>query len=502
MKALIRTILFAFLLIPTLLLAQLPNGSIAPNFTGTDLNGVTYTLYDLLDQGKTVVMDVSATWCGPCWGYHQSNALEDTWAQYGPNGTNQIVVLFIEGDPSTNLACLQGDDANCSSSTQGDWITNTPYPIIDDASIGDLYEIGYFPTIYAICPNRRLIEINQVGPAAFAAFANNCPMAAGANNGGLLGMTTGVNSDYYCGATTLHPKAEFQNLGSQAITSAKFQLVINGATIQEKTWTGNLETYEIGNVEFDAYNLNSDEIIDLGTTISAINGVQDEFVANDYASTLLVPNQNIIEENRVRFELRCDAQPEQTRWEFRGINGEVLYSGGNPAAQPGAQTPNLMGGYNPNQFIKDTFSLPAPGCYEFYIVDDRGNGLNVGAYYKLMTMDGNVIAENSPFEAAHTDWIKAENIPTSNTSISIYQRVNIYPNPTEMEATIAWENLTFEPYRVTVTDIMGKTIEEIQISGRNGTQKVLRNQLADGLYFVNIFGGTKSVSQKLIVTNK
>jgi hypothetical protein len=499
MKIFFRLILMALLVIPSLIWAQLPNGSIAPNFTGTDLDGNTYTLYDLLDQGKTVIMDVSATWCGPCWGYHQSHALKDTWTQYGPNGTNEIVVLFIEGDAQTNLACLQGDEANCSKTTQGNWIANTPYPIIDDASIGGLYQIGYFPTIFAICPNRRLIEINQVGPAEFSAFAQNCPEAVGANNAGVLGLVSGTNSDYYCGPTNLRPSSEFQNLGNQPITSAKFSLSINGSLVQEKTWTGNLATYEVAKVVFDPYLLVSEEIVSLDVNVTAVNDANDDETINDTYSTLLVPNQNIIEQNRLRFELVCDAHPEQTRWEFRNSNGDVLYSGGNPLAQPGANTPNLTGGYNLNQFIKDTFLLPVSDCYEFYIVDDRGNGISFGSSYKLMLMDGTIVVNNTPFGAVHSELIEAVNISTSNTTIFNEQRVGVYPNPTNADAIISWDNLTFEPSSVKVTDFMGKLVEEKQVSGKDGKQNILENKATTGLYFVTISGTEKSVSQKLVV---
>ena len=36
--------------------AQLPSGSVAPNFTVTDIDGNSWTLYDILDQGKTVLL--------------------------------------------------------------------------------------------------------------------------------------------------------------------------------------------------------------------------------------------------------------------------------------------------------------------------------------------------------------------------------------------------------------------------------------------------------------
>jgi len=41
-----------------------------------------------LGQGKAVVLVCSATWCGPCYGFHQAHFLEDIDQQYGPNGTD------------------------------------------------------------------------------------------------------------------------------------------------------------------------------------------------------------------------------------------------------------------------------------------------------------------------------------------------------------------------------------------------------------------------------
>lgn len=74
-----HVLLSAMLLAATGAMAQLPPNSNAPDFTTTDIDGNTQNLYDYLDQGYTVFLDISATWCGPCWNYHQSGALEDLY---------------------------------------------------------------------------------------------------------------------------------------------------------------------------------------------------------------------------------------------------------------------------------------------------------------------------------------------------------------------------------------------------------------------------------------
>ena len=66
--------------------AQLADGSIAPDWTLTDINGTSHNLYSLLDNGYSVVIDLNATWCGPCWSYHQAGELEDLWVNHGPAG--------------------------------------------------------------------------------------------------------------------------------------------------------------------------------------------------------------------------------------------------------------------------------------------------------------------------------------------------------------------------------------------------------------------------------
>ncbi|MCB0753984.1 MAG: T9SS type A sorting domain-containing protein [Flavobacteriales bacterium] len=129
----------------------------AHDFTVTDIEGGTHHLYDILDQGYVVVLDASATWCGPCWGVHTAHYLRDLNNQMGPNGTNEIRVIFYEADASTTLADLQGTGSN----TQGDWITGTNYPIVNESAPlslqGSVYWPQGFPTINVIRPGDREI---------------------------------------------------------------------------------------------------------------------------------------------------------------------------------------------------------------------------------------------------------------------------------------------------------------------------------------------------------
>lgn len=132
-------------------------GAVAPNFTVTDINGNSHTLYDYLNANKVVLLDVSATWCGPCWGFHSNHYLKDLYNEFGPAGTNQIVVLFYEGDATTDMNDLNGTDA----ASQGDWITGSPYPIINEAPVQlnlSIYAPLGFPTINVICPSDKRIK--------------------------------------------------------------------------------------------------------------------------------------------------------------------------------------------------------------------------------------------------------------------------------------------------------------------------------------------------------
>lgn len=155
-----KNIVFFFLLtISSGSFAQLQNGSIAPDFTLVDYNGNTHQLYSYLNAGKTVFMEVFAAHCPVCWSYHQTHTLKNLYLQYGPNATNEVMVLALEYDQWNDSNAFIGNGPPWV--TQGNWLDGTPYPIFDvedpNRVVFSDYQISAYPIILKICPD-RIIE--------------------------------------------------------------------------------------------------------------------------------------------------------------------------------------------------------------------------------------------------------------------------------------------------------------------------------------------------------
>lgn len=350
MAGLLLTVVFS----STQALAQLPDGSIAPDFTATDINGVEHNLYDLLDEGKKVILQFSATWCGPCWSYHTSGALEEVYETYGPDGTDEVRVFFLESDDTTTDDDLNGT----GTATQGDWVTGTSYPIIDNAgNIFDAYSNAYYPTIYTVCPNRVLTESGQVSAEDHAAIfqANDCAAASVAHDPTLLAVT---GETIFCPGDPQDVSVLLMNLGLENLTFATLGVYVGGELLQSTFWTGNLETYAIEEVTIS-------DVDFPGSTDYTVEIIEafDSNLDNNTASGAV--QQSVESAMLIQVEIMVDNWPQEIGWSIKDDSGNLVE----------AVSPGSIGGGEGDVF--DWWvTLPEEGCYTFEITDSYGDGIN------------------------------------------------------------------------------------------------------------------------------
>ncbi len=459
--------------------AQLPDGSIAPDWTATDINGNEHNLYSLLDEGKKVIIDFSATWCGPCWSYHNTGALEDIWETYGPDGTDEVYVFFIEGDDTTTLEDLEGT----GSATQGDWTAGTGYPIIDNGGdIFDDYDGAYYPTIYTICPNRMLTESSQITADAHAEilFANDCAAATQANDAAVLGYTGETIS---CSGSPSAISATLMNLGTEALTSATLELFINGNSVMSYNWTGNLDTYGIEDVQMGSHQFNGSTNFEIRITSGDMNADNDMLSASvegaNPATTLFY------------IYIETDGWGEETGWEIRDGDGDVVAS-------------VAAGTYGNTTTYEEWVGVPSTGCYTFTITDTYGDGI-FGSQWG--SVDGACYVTTVNDDLSTYGWVYSYNgsynfeeetrAADVMTVVGVEEQVeqttfNVYPNPVE---NVAWVDLSLagnEEVRLDVVNLLGQRVMSQDLgtmSAGNNRMQLDLGGVQSGIYLVTLTAG-------------
>lgn len=465
------SIIFLSVLISLSSFSQLPDGVIAPNWTLTDINDSTHTLYDYLDQGKSVVIDVSATWCGPCWSYHNSHALKDVYNNYGPNGTDEMMVFFIEGDGSTTLDDLNGT----GSKTQGDWVTGTPYPIINSTSINNAYNIGYFPTVYLICPDRVIKEIGAMSATNIYSEAQQCPVITNTTDDVKLFDLESPEGDYCAGYVT--PEITIQNYGTNNLLSLDIISLVDGNPIDTVNWTGNLDMYE-------------DEYIVLNQTpvLSDGNHSYECVLANPNGNTDPVSSNNSLTESFstnslgsiAKVKIKTDDSPEQTSWEII-MNGNVLASGNNYS--------------NSNYLYNQEVCLYEDSCYSFVVYDSGNDGLKTGSY-GLVFWNGETqtsfVADDFNSDNISLDFCLDDSkvIKLENDLIVI-----VFPNPTSDKLFVETD---FKINKIEIFNILGSKVL-IQNNIYKSGITINTEKLENGVYNLLIYTEKGVESRKIIV---
>lgn len=465
--------------------AQLPINSIAPNWTLTDINGTSHTLYDYLDQGKTVVIDFSTTWCNPCWNYHQSHALHDVYNDYGPNGTDEMMVFWIEGDLATDSADLHGTGNN----TQGDWVTGTPYPIIDvtETSIVDAYNIMGWPTIYLICPD-RIIKFVDLG--AINSSASNLHSQHGNCSYGQFTNDVKIFSTYSPEGTicsSFIPKLKIQNYGSQDLTAMDIISKIDGNIVNTFNWTGSVAQYDLETIILPEIVITSLADGNHTFTYETINpnGVVDEDNTNNIVDKYFTVISNT---TPVVLNITPDMFPSDISW-------YVKY---------GSTTVISGSGYTDlDTLISETLCLEEDTCYTFYIYDVHNNGFTMDSGKVVMTWLNNELFSFTQTEhnssSYSVDFCVVFNGFSDHMSYLHPMSFLLFPNPVKDVLNIRFNEIINNNVKITIVDISGVLIKQIELNKLSSELLTLNDiNLPKGMYFLTVETYTGISTKKLI----
>ena len=489
--------------------AQLPSGSLAPDFITKDLNGQTWRLYDLLDQGKIVVLEISATWCAPCWAYHNGHAMHTFYGQHGPEGDDRARVLFIEGDPKTNLNCLTGP-SDCNDFTPGNWVAGTPFPIINDDSIAKAYQIEYFPTIFVVCPNRKIYEVGQWNAADLWEQAQACPVASGKDNAGIYDFSAGTPFQEICTSLEVNPAFSLINLGSKALTQATLALEWNHSPVKTIEWNGYLNVYEEAKITFDALTLT-----DSGQLSARLSTVNYKPTDDDPANNMRIKNFSAAKNFnslKVLLRIRTDQYGAETYWELRDPQGNVLETGGNKSVGPGGGgmftgIPGGPGAYNDNALIRDTLNLPEPGCYSIHFVDYYGDGMCCdygNGYYRLYDLTDlqTPILTGGDFRAYDDRVFSAGLVTATNEAGNVPVSVHLFPNPASRFLQVDFLLPKEAFISMDIVNILGQGVVREsagQLPAGEHSKNIEVGQLPEGVYWLRIRANGQVYARKFVV---
>lgn len=284
------------------------------------------------------------------------------------------------------------------------------------------------------------------------------------------------------------PSFVLRNNGNEDLTSLSIFYNVNDGVIATYDWTGNLAFLEQETIDLPSIAFSPEEDNLLLIYANNPNGNPDQYPASDTISHV-IPEADYTS-SVVTLYLRCDNFPEETTWELLDNDGTVVYEGG-PYA-------------NPNHTVIEEFVLDDLSCYQFYVYDEGGNGLNSPGMFRLFYDNDNIIIDGMN----NFGGVKGTDFSTdNNTGIGddlATAELMVYPNPFSSKLNIALDIKSSSHVIVNVYNMLNELVyhndEGIKSAGEN-IIIVDGNKLVSGIYILQVEVNNDVITRKVTVTH-
>lgn len=455
----------------TTLNAQLEEGGWAPPFRMTDIEGNEYRLYDYVAEGKAVIIYLSATWCYPCWEQHQSGVLHEVWETYGPNGTDEIMIFFIEADPNTGYEQLVG----LEGPSQGNWVNGTPYPIIDasDWQLANAYDLNFFPTVTLVCPDMRVKVPNMWSNVANWTVDYVVNTALSCEGTTPLVNDVAIHSYDIYGTDCYTGQLDYQlfNGGSETMTDATINLLKDGEIMDTYAWSGELTYGEEVTLSFEEIDL---EEGNNEFTIALAGSDTDD--SNDQIDLPFEKAFTTVKDITVYATMDENAEDDNTRWWIENEAGEVVAE-----SEP----------FTNYEYAETTVSLSEDGCYNFLVSDDGEDGIGEGGFILASDDSGVLIYDGGAFGSMDETLFFASGSVNATSATDRIFRLTAQPNPTHSTTMLELELEATTTLQIECLNATGQVVQRLNpgtlFSGFHQIPLDLGAYPA-GLYFVRAVG--------------
>ena len=395
--------------------------------------------------------------------YYTANSNEDT---------NYLTIVMVQDSiigqqayANTNPEQYMGDDMYCHLHVLRDVVTEDWGDEIAPTTAGSLVTKTYEYTIPEIIGNPNGVEVDMDN-IYFIAFVtekyqgiatrpilNVNKLSQNYSSGEAISPYMAdivVDEGIFCKNERTF-KNYVRNIGSDEITSMKFEVSYESGETIEQEWNGNIASDQIERIDF-TFDIPVGEN-DFTFDIVEVNGE-----AFDYSKTVTYKCDEwntltlaCVEETEVTIEILQDKYGNHTSWEFLSSDNTVLASDG-----PYMYLPNTD-----SELHTYTVTVRVGECYKFVIYDRYGNGLD-GGYYRILDDMGNVVVDGSVEFTDMTYSVLSVEPGVSLDETMTSSSLNVYPNPANDFVKLSKVNGQFS--MVKIYNMMGMLIDEIQVN--------------------------------------